>query len=297
MRPDNGPRETGMTSVITHFIAIAAIVVAGLCTTAMNWRFSFLLGTTYWDGYIWAIFSVALDVSKWIMLPYAAAAGTAHKLRAGAAVLIWLVATIYSFTAAIGFAALNRDHLTAQRVARTELNRTLATMRSSPRWQSSAACSDATTPQSKTFCAAYQAAEAKLQSTPTDEGDPQSVLLARLTGFSVDTVQIIMAVFLAIACEVISALGLFVVLGARANLPATAAPAARWTPPPWRQKVGRDMTRQSAAQRDASGLSKKVAPRSQPGALHASAAMRRRTPCIAQSAAGVNTQRSRQPTQ
>jgi hypothetical protein len=99
-----------------------------------------------------------------------------------------------------------------------------------------------------------------LQSAPTQDGDPQSVLLARVTSLSVETVQIIMAVFLAIACEVISALGLFVVLGTRANPPVIAATAARWTPPPWRQKIGRDMTRQSASQRDASGQGKKVAP-------------------------------------
>src|SRR5437870_2064282 len=44
-----------------------SIVVAGICTTAMNWRFSYQLGTTVWDSYTWATFSVAFDVSKWLI--------------------------------------------------------------------------------------------------------------------------------------------------------------------------------------------------------------------------------------
>ena len=93
--------------------ATITIVVAGVCTTAMNWRFSYQLGTTEWDSYTWATFSVALDVSKWLMLPFAALAWGNHKPRSVAAVAIWLVATIYSFTAAIGFAALNvKQHAT-----------------------------------------------------------------------------------------------------------------------------------------------------------------------------------------
>ena len=97
---------------ITRYLACLAIFVAGLCTTAMNWRFSYQLGTTEWDSYTWAIFSVALDVAKWLMLPCAALAWKFHKLRALAAISIWFVATTYSFTAAIGFAALNRDTTT-----------------------------------------------------------------------------------------------------------------------------------------------------------------------------------------
>jgi len=49
---------------MTRALAIAAIIIAGACTTAMNWRFSYQLGTTVWDANIWAIFSVALDVTK-----------------------------------------------------------------------------------------------------------------------------------------------------------------------------------------------------------------------------------------
>src|SRR3981189_3486471 len=100
------------TAHVARYIAAFAILVAGACTTAMNWRFSYQLGTAEWDSYIWAIFSVALDVTKWLMLPSAVLAGRRHKLRALAATTIWLVAATYSFAAAIGFAALNRDTMT-----------------------------------------------------------------------------------------------------------------------------------------------------------------------------------------
>ena len=104
-----------MTNRPVRYLAAAAVLTAGACTTAMNWRFSYQLGTTEWDSTIWAIFSVALDVTKWLMLPFAALAGRRHKVRALAAICIWLVATTYSFGAAIGFAALNRDTTTSER--------------------------------------------------------------------------------------------------------------------------------------------------------------------------------------
>ena len=172
-----------------RYLAAAAVLTAGVCTTAMNWRFSYQLGTTEWDSTIWAIFSVALDVTKWLMLPLAALAGRRHKWRALAAISIWLVATTYSFGAAIGFAALNRDTTTSEREHQAQLQKTLETMKQSPRWQSSAACADATTPQSKQFCATYAAAEARLKSL-TQEADPQSALIAKLTGLSIETVRI-----------------------------------------------------------------------------------------------------------
>ena len=63
---------------LSRCAAGAAIIVAGACTTAMNWRFSYQLGTSAWDSYTWATFSVALDVTKWLMLPFAALAWSAR---------------------------------------------------------------------------------------------------------------------------------------------------------------------------------------------------------------------------
>lgn len=194
----------------TRYIAALAVLVAGACTTAMNWRFSFQLGTGEWDSYTWATFSVALDVTKWLMLPCAALVWKFDKTRASAAIAIWLIATIYSFTAALGFAALNRDTTTAQRQHQAELHKSLQTMKLSPRWQSSAACADATSVQSKQFCASYRDTEAQLTNL-VPEVDPQSAILAHLTGMQPDTVRLVLAIFLATACEVISAFGLFAI--------------------------------------------------------------------------------------
>ena len=162
---------------MTRLLATIAVFVAGACTTAMNWRFSYQLGTSEIDGITWAVFSVALDVLKWLMLPFAALAWRSYKLRALAATSIWLFATIYSFTAAIGFAALNRDATAAERQQQVELHKTIETMKLNPRWLSSAACADATAPQSKQFCAAYHDAEARLKSLPQD-ADPQTAFAA-----------------------------------------------------------------------------------------------------------------------
>ena len=214
-------------------IAAIAIVIAGLCTTSMNWRFSFQLGTTIADSYIWAVFSVALDTTKWFMLPLAALAWLNHKPRACAAFAIWLVATIYSFTAAIGFAALNRETSVSDRQAQAELSKTLQIMRQSPRWQSSAGCADATAPLSKDFCTTYAATAAKHTTTPQD-ADPQSALLARITGVDQATVRLVLCLFLAVACEVISALGFFAILPETLKPQPQAKPAPKaWTPPPW----------------------------------------------------------------
>jgi hypothetical protein len=218
---------------MTRPLAIIAVLVGGICTTAMNWRFSYQLGTTMWDSYTWATFSVALDVSKWLMLPFAALAWREHKLRSVAALAIWLVATIYSFTAAIGFAALNRETSVSERQAQADLQTTLELMKQSPRWQSSAACADATTPQSKEFCARYAAAEVKLKQW-VQEADPQSSLFARMTGLPPDKVRVVLSVFLAIACEVISALGLFAIMPSspKPQHRSTKSPAS-WKPPAW----------------------------------------------------------------
>src|SRR5258705_210741 len=61
------------------------------------------------------------------------------------------------------------------------------------------------------FCETYRAVEARLKNS-SQEPDPQAALFARLTGFSAETVRFTLSIFLAIACEVISALGFFAIL-------------------------------------------------------------------------------------
>ena len=199
-----------MPLTTSRCLAVAAVIVAGLCTTVMNWRFAFQLASNHFDAYVWAVFSVALDVCKWMMLPFAALAWRIHKLRSVAALSIWLVATCYSFVAALGFAAINRETTAALRRSQTEIHDTLKTMRQSQRWQSSAACADATAKQSKEFCAAYRTLEKRLTASPVQD-DPQSELVARLTGLSHEQARLVLALSLAVACELVSALGLFAI--------------------------------------------------------------------------------------
>jgi len=205
-----------MTNQLFRCLAITAVLVAGICTTIMNWRFSFQLGANQFDAYVWGIFSVALDICKWTMLPFAAFAWRTHKRRASSAIAIWVVATCYSFAVALGFAALNREATTADRRSQAEIHTTLQAMKQSPRWQSSAACADATTKLSKEFCAAYRATESQLKALPQQD-DPQSALIARLTGLSEEEARLALALSLALACELVSALGLFAILSATPN--------------------------------------------------------------------------------
>ena len=193
-----------------RWLAVSAVLVAGLCTTVMNWRFAFQLALNQFDAYVWATFSVALDICKWMMLQFAALAWRRHKQRAMAALVIWLVATCYSFAAALGFAATNRDATAAERRLQADIHNTLQTMRRSPRWQSSAACAHPTTKQSRDFCETYRAMERKLTRLPQHD-DPQSELIARLSGLSQGQSSLILAVSLALACELVSALGLFAI--------------------------------------------------------------------------------------
>lgn len=213
-------------------VAALAVLTAGACTALMNWRFSYALGGNAVDSTTWATFAVALDVAKWLMLPFAARAWPAHKLRAAAAIAIWVIATLYSFTAAVGFAALHRDRAAAEHAAEADRRQVLQLMRRSPRWQASAACADATTAASREFCARYHAAERSLKAEAT--GDSQAALIARLTGLAPETASVGLCLFLALACEVISALGFLAIL------PPPAAPAAPaktkappWQPPKW----------------------------------------------------------------
>lgn len=200
-----------MPNTLHRYLAICAVFVAGICTTLMNWRFSFQLGANEFDAYVWAVFSVALDVCKWTMLPFAALTSHTHRRRAAAAMAIWFVATCYSFAAALGFAALNREATSADRRSQTEIHMALQTMRHSPRWHSSAACADATGKTSKEFCEIYRALERR-QKALLQHDDPQAALGAHLTGLSEERVRLMLAFALAVACEIVSALGLFAIL-------------------------------------------------------------------------------------
>jgi len=107
-------------------------------------------------------------------------------------------------------------------------------MKQSPRWQSSAACADATTALSKDFCARYAAVQMQLNDK-LSEPDPQSALFARITDLPVEKVRVILSVSLAIACEVISALGFFAIMPPSPRPQPKSATVSRpkWKPAKW----------------------------------------------------------------
>lgn len=212
-----------------RYIASSAVMIAAACTTFMNWRFSFGLATHEVDRYIWAVFSVALDVCKWFMLPAAAMMWSAHRMRALAATAIWSIATLYSFVAALGFAAATRETAVAVRAEQLELHTQLEIMRRSTRWAASSACADATTSALRDFCKTYRSVAARVYSVPQD-ADPQSTLLARLTKLQPDTTRMMLSIFLATACELVSAFGLFALVAPDTQMPRQAK--RMWSPPP-----------------------------------------------------------------
>jgi hypothetical protein len=212
-------------------VPIIAIGIASACAAFMNWKFALHLSSSSADRHALAIFSVALDVTKWFMLPCAGHAWSRHKPRAIAAVTIWIVATMYSLAAVTGFAAIGRDAAIATSAEQLELRAALATMRQSPRWQSSAACADATLPLSRAFCAAYREAEARMQPA-TGDGASQITLLVDLTGLSQETLRFVLSLFVGVSCEAISALGLFAVLSpSQSSATSPPSPARPWRPP------------------------------------------------------------------
>lgn len=119
-------------------LALIAVLAAGLCTAAFNVLFSIDLGRTQHEALTWAVFAVALDVTKWTMLIIVARRWP--SLNAVAAILIWLTATTYSFTAAFGFAAATRAqrHVEAQTFREHQV--ALQAAKQSPLWQSTFSC-------------------------------------------------------------------------------------------------------------------------------------------------------------
>jgi hypothetical protein len=101
-------------------------------------------------------------------------------------------------------------------------------------WTATTGCTDATRPQSRAFCQNYHGLTAEMASgqqaealeariveiqdklgktdakTVMGEADPQAAVLSRLSGVSVDQVQMAMTIFIALLLEVGSAFGMYI---------------------------------------------------------------------------------------
>lgn len=188
-------------------ISIIAVVVAGLCTAAFNWQFSYGLGRTEHEALTWAIFSVALDVTKWTMLVIAVRAWP--SINALAALVIWIAATSYSFTAALGFAASNRAHQDFVSLQFREHRTALQSAKQAPLWKSTHACTEVTTRNARAYCANLRGLASKSASQPKEA---QNTSIASLLNLTEHQASLMLSLYLALTCEIISALGLLAVL-------------------------------------------------------------------------------------
>jgi hypothetical protein len=228
----------------------------------MNWRFGFSLGRTELDGQIYGAASVAADCLK-ALIPFFLFAAIRNRMwsQAAAALVVGLVVTAYSLTSALGHAALNRFDTTGHRMVeaqtykdlRGDLKRAqdqlswipqhrpaatvqgeIEALKSQRLWTTTNGCTDATRPQSRTFCQSFHGLTAEMASgqqaevleariaeiqaklgktdatTVMGEADPQATVLANLSGLSVEQVQMAMTIFIALLLEVGSGFGMYI---------------------------------------------------------------------------------------
>ena len=250
---------------IRHALGVFGIMAAGVLlavSAAMNWRFGYSLGRTEFDGFIYGSASVAADCLK-ALIPFFFFAALKSRMwsQAAAAAVVGVVVTAYSLTSALGHAALNRFDTTGARAVeaqaykdlRGDLKRAqdqlswipqhrpaatvhgeIEALKSQRAWSATNGCTDATRPQSRTFCQQYHGLTAEMASgqqaqalesriadiqgklgktdamTAMGEADPQATVLANLSGFNVEQVQMAMTIFIALLLEVGSAFGMYV---------------------------------------------------------------------------------------
>ena len=222
-------------------VATSAVLVAAGVHCCMNASFGWNLGAHDYERYLFAAFGVSLDVCKVFALGFAAYAfERGRKLKAMCCVLVWLTTVCYSGLAAIGFASLARDTVTASRSSDAddyatnigERKRLLAQMeqgRSNPLFQETYGCSEYSKTatngierQKSEFCNAYWRASIQLQEikpvlkkATMTQADPQTTLLAKVTGYPREQVAVALSVFLAFVAEMVSALGTWTFSGSR----------------------------------------------------------------------------------
>jgi hypothetical protein len=224
-------KQSSLSTFAARALAGGAVIVAGVCSTAMNWRFGYQLGSSELDSLVLGTFSVTLDIAKWFALGLAAIAWRAGaRIRATAGLAVWLVAVVYSGAAALGFSALNRDTTTAEReqssqrierarVAYREATALVSEAKAAKRWAATSGCTDATAPKSVEFCDRIKALEQKAAAASAllDRGkvvaaDPQAALFVTMSGASEGRVKTALSIAVAVVSEVVSALGLFAVM-------------------------------------------------------------------------------------
>lgn len=183
--------------IFVTVIGVIAALALLLVSMAMNVRFGMSLADNETDKLIYAAGSGGVDLLK-CLIPFIVGWSIAHKnwgvVIFGA--ILFVVATVYSLTAAVGFAAMTRTEASATRgssveqvqLLRSEIERiegrattlgsgrpsatvqaALDTARDNRRWRTTEGCQNVTAARSRTFCAAYRELEAELSASKRRE--------------------------------------------------------------------------------------------------------------------------------
>jgi hypothetical protein len=214
-------------------IALGAVLVAGACHSMMNYRFGLSLSPDPVEKYVFGVFSVAVDIAKVFALGFAAYAFERGRWIKGAfCILVWATTVTYSMAAAVGFAALARDQVVAGRsvdvddykrntAEQKRLTEQMESARTNPLFAETFGCTDFNKAATKgverkkaELCSGYWRADnaigelrPQVRAATMTDSDPQTALIARVTGYARENVAIGLAVWLAIVAEIVSALG------------------------------------------------------------------------------------------
>jgi hypothetical protein len=216
-----------------RMVATVAVFAAAAVHSTMNFKFGLSLSPDPFEQKVFAAFGVAVDIVKVLGLAFAAYAFERGRWAKGiCCMIVWATTVVYSTTAALGFAALARDSVVAGRSAdvndykaaiaeQKRLSEQMEQARANPLFSETYGCTDYNKNATKgidrkkaELCSGYwRAASAiddlrpQVRSASLTDADPQTALLAKVTGYPRETVAIGLAVFLAIVAEIVSALG------------------------------------------------------------------------------------------
>jgi len=243
---------------------LAALTLIGV-SASMNIAFLSTLGRSDTESLILGAASGAADILKAVLplfMLWAWRAGRSRFVLPAAAA--WVLFAGFSLLSAFGFAAGNRIEAAAQQTALNDqlkrlqaeqavlkrriaalpayrpvavIDAEIARLRQNPRWQSTSGCTDATVPESRTYCTEYfgllgerasaraaQKLKARLDQFTRREDDlisqsagrivdPQSALLAGIFQIPEERMRLILITVLALVVELGSGLGLYLATG------------------------------------------------------------------------------------
>lgn len=235
-----------MKSIINIVIflgTLALLVIWGVSATA-NWNFGTSLTSDYWLSFVYGGSSVAIDVFKAILV-FAAIGAFAAKKYLGTFIIfvLWGMCAAWSLTSGMGFVAMNADDAAATRKATVRATsgdrRQLEAERKhleALQWdyviyadadKMHEANNDVAKRKRDDLnrmqgdIAITRANISSLQGGLKNEialgsADPQALVLAELSGFPVNKVQMAKAWYLALLWEILSSLGWYALYCAKA---------------------------------------------------------------------------------